>query len=438
MELKQANECLAKMLDTFRSNMGAVTFSTWFEKLKVYFCDNHTLILITDNPVTAKYLNTRYLSTIDSNVPIYFGIPFDEVKILTEADAERLVREKSRTKLNPKYTFETFIVGQGNNVAHAASLAVAECPGEIYNPLFIYGGSGLGKTHLMTAIANYVLGVSPSTNIEFSNAEKFTNEVVEAIRSKRTQELRNRMRNVDMLFIDDVQFLTNRTATQEEFFNTFNELYNSGKQIVISSDRPPDEIPTLEERMRSRFKSGIVAAIDRPDFETRLAILSSKAENEGIAVEEEALYLLAQNIDSNIRELEGSLTNAKLLAKVHGNSVITAEIAAAAIKDHKPSSPQEKEQLSVETIIEEVAARFRVSGDDILSSNRSKEFTVPRQMAIYLARELLGASTTRIGADFKRDHTPVMHACKKAEELMEEDSNFSSAVQDIRMKLGGR
>jgi len=438
MEIAKANECLTKMLDQFRESLGEIKFNTWFKGLSVYFCDSHSLILTAENPVAVNFLNSRYMSTIDSNVPLYFGIPFEEVRVMTAMDAERLVKEKSRTKLNPKYTFETFIVGQGNNVAHAASLAVAECPGEIYNPLFIYGGSGLGKTHLMTAIANYVLGEHPQTNIEFSNSEKFTNEVVEAIRLKRTQELRNRMRNVDMLFIDDVQFLTNRTATQEEFFNTFNELYNSGKQIVISSDRPPDEIPTLEERMRSRFKSGIVAAIDRPDFETRLAILSSKAENDHINIEEEALYLLAQNVDTNIRELEGSLTNAKLLAKVSGNSIITAEIAANAIKDHKPQTPSEPHQLCVETIIEEVAARFRISGSDILSSNRSKEFTVPRQMAIYLTRELLGASTTRIGAAFKRDHSTVMHACKKAEELMAGDNEFSLAVSEIRSRLGGK
>lgn len=434
MDLDAANKCWINMQAALREQLGEVRFGTWFKSLQVHSADNKTLVLHAREKFITDYINNKYKSTLLLLATTYFGEEFDNILILPTAEVNKLVTPPDTTKLNPKYTFDTFIVGQSNSLAHAASLAVAESPGTEYNPLFIYGGAGLGKTHLMTAIANYVLASDPSSRIVFSNSEKFTNEVVDAIRQKRTRELRDRMRSVDLLFIDDIQFLSNRTATQEEFFNTFNELYLASKQIVITSDRPPDEISTLQERMRSRFKSGVVVDIGKPDLETRMAILRSKAANEGIQIDEDAISYIAERIDTNIRELEGGLTNARLLAKVEGSDVITLDIAGRSVKESKPVASEKP--LSPEAIIASVAAIYGVSADDILSARRSREFTVPRQLAIYLTRELCAYSTTRVGDAFGRDHSTVLHACKKAEELMEQEGDFRDAANRIIAQMG--
>ena len=435
MDLTQANQSWDKVQKILLDQMGQVRYETWFQPLKVYSTENNILVLHTKDSFVVNFVSSRYKNTLYFLCCEHFQQNFDDIRILCDSELEKYQRQLDAARLNPKYTFENFIVGQSNRMAHAASVAVAECPGTEYNPLFIYGGAGLGKTHLMTAIANYVLLNNSNTTIEFSNSEKFTNEVVEAIRQKTTQQLRNRMRSVDILFIDDIQFLTNRTATQEEFFNTFNELYANSKQIVITSDRPPDEIATLEERMRSRFKSGIVVDIGKPDVETRIAILRSKASSDGIAIDEDAISYIAEIIDTNIRELEGGLINASLKAKVEGIDHITIDIARSIVKDN---ATQKSSAITPEKIVDSVAEYYQVTPKDIFSSIRSREFAVPRQLAIYLTRELCGYSTTKIGAAFKRDHSTVMHACKKVEAMIEESVTFRLTTEQIKSDLGGK
>ena len=433
MDIEKANECWSKMQMALREQLTVQRYNTWFRYLMVYSAEDHTLVLHAREKFITDYVNKAYKNTLLLLASSFFGDEITDIVIIPTSETDKVARKTDSIKLNPKYTFDNFIVGQSNLLAHAASLAVAESPGDEYNPLFIYGGSGLGKTHLMTAIANYVLANNPSCRIEFSNAERFTNEVVEAIRQKRTPALRQRMRSVDMLFIDDVQFLSNRTATQEEFFNTFNELYMASKQIVITSDRPPDEIATLEERMRSRFKSGIVVDISKPDVETRMAILRSKAQNEGLKIDEDAISYIAERIDTNIRELEGGLINASLLAKVEHSPVITLEIVSRAVKDLKPI--QEEKTITPQLIISAVAAKYSIRPQDILSSNRSREFTVPRQLAIYLTRELCRYSTTRVGEAFGRDHSTVMHACRKTEEMLLNTPEFKDTVEQLKENI---
>ncbi len=433
MDLEYAKQCWAKVQQILLEQMGPVRYGTWFEPLKVYSTENNTLVLHTEENFVVNFVSSRYKNTLYFLCCEHFQQNFDDLRILCDGELEKYQRQLDAAHLNPKYTFENFIVGQSNRMAHAASVAVAECPGTEYNPLFIYGGAGLGKTHLMTAIANYVLLNDPGMTIEFSNSEKFTNEVVEAIRQKTTQQLRNRMRSVDVLFIDDIQFLTNRTATQEEFFNTFNELYANSKQIVITSDRPPDEIATLEERMRSRFKSGIVVDIGKPDIEMRMAILRSKASNDGISIDEEAIAYLAERIDTNIRELEGGLINSSLAAKVEKADLITLDIVKKVVRD---TAKEIAAAVTPEKIIDSVAVYYKVSSRDILSNVRSREFAVPRQLAIYLTRELCGYSTTKIGETFQRDHSTVMHACKKVESMMEESVTFRLTAEQIKSDLG--
>lgn len=432
MDISEAQKCWEQMKQVLRSQLGETRY-TWFADMKLHSADEKTLVLYHHEEFMANFVNNKYQEILYNLSPSYFGVKFETIKILPEKEIANYVKKMENSHLNSKYTFDTFVVGQSNLLAHAASLAVAESPGTEYNPLFIYGGSGLGKTHLMTAIANYVLQNNPLLNIEFSNSEKFTNEVVEAIRQKRTAELRSRMRSVDLLFIDDVQFLSNRTATQEEFFNTFNELYSAGKQIVLSSDRPPDEIATLEERMRSRFKSGIVVDIGKPDVETRMAILRSKAAAEGIRIEEEAVSFIAERIDTNIRELEGTLSNASLIAKVENSSVITEDIARRSIKEVKTAPI--RRTVTIDDVINAVSRRYGIPAADILSEKRNREVMIPRQMAIYLAREICSASTTRIGDAFGRDHSTVMHACKKAEEMIRDSRDASAMAEQIRLIL---
>ncbi|MBQ3762041.1 MAG: chromosomal replication initiator protein DnaA [Clostridia bacterium] len=432
MDIEKATQAWRTMQGLLLDQLGTVRFNLWFNSLEVYMLENHLLVMHAKDKYVTDHLNSHYKDTLYFLAVAHMDRDLEDIRILNDSELEKFQRQLDNSKLNPKYTFENFVVGASNRMAYAASMAVAEFPGTEYNPLFIYGGAGLGKTHLMTAIANFVLLNDTSKTIEFTNSERFTNEVVEAIRQKKMVQLRNRMRCVDILFIDDIQFLTNRTATQEEFFNTFNELYSAGKQIVITSDRPPNEISTLEERMRSRFKSGAVVDIGKPDVETRMAILRSKAGNEHISIDEDAISYIAEKIDTNIRELEGGLINANLRAKVDKSDVITLDIASSVIKD---SETKEKKPVTPERIIESVARNYGISPKDILSGVRSREFTVPRQLAIYLTREICLYSTTRIGEFFGRDHSTVMHSIKKAREMIDESLTFRLTADQIKSSL---
>lgn len=336
--------------------------------------------------------------------------------------------------LNPRYTFDTFVVGHGNRFAHAAALAVAEAPAKAYNPLFLYGGVGLGKTHLMQAIGHHVTRTNARSKILYITSETFTNELIDSIRNDKTLQFRNKYRNIDILLIDDIQFLAGKERTQEEFFHTFNALYEANKQIVISSDRPPKEIPTLEERLRSRFEWGLTADIQAPDFETRIAILQKKAELSELSVPNEILSYIASKILSNIRELEGALIRVVAFASLT-SSEITIPLVDHVLKDILAPN-KDKVNLSIDLIKKATAEYYSVKIDDMSAKIRTKEIAIARQVAMYLARELTGASLPKIGEDFGgRDHTTVLHAYEKIKAALRNETDIQEAVKSISAKL---
>ena len=355
--------------------------------------------------------------------------------VATPSDSEKELEaeiELSNKVLNPKYTFDTFVVGNNNRFAQAAALAVADKPSEAYNPLFLYGGVGLGKTHLMHAIANEILVHNKNTSILYVTSEKFTNQLINAIKDNKNEQFRNKYRNIDVLLIDDIQFIAGKERIQEEFFHTFNALHESGKQIVISSDRPPKDINFLEDRLKSRFEWGLIADISNPDYETRLAILRKKAQLDNIIIDDDILSNIANKIDSNIRELEGTLN--KLIAKASLiNSPITMEMAEKAIND---VVTQQEKILSIELIQETISKYFNISVNDLKGIKRSVDVTFPRQIAMYLCRNVAGQPLTVIGSKFgKRDHTTVLHACNKIESEVKENPSTKRIVDSVKNLL---
>ena len=338
--------------------------------------------------------------------------------------------------LNPKYTFDTFVVGSNNKFAHAASLAVAESPGEIYNPLFLYGGVGLGKTHLMHSIAHFILQKNPSSRILYVTSEEFTNEVIEAIRNSNNTAMtkfREKYRNIDVLLIDDVQFIIGKESTQEEFFHTFNSLHSAKKQIIISSDKPPKDMEILEERFRSRFEWGLIADITLPDYETRMAILHKKEEMDGYDINEEVIKYIANNIKSNIRELEGAINKVMAFAKLEKKEV-TLELAEQALKDI--ISPDEKKVITPDYIISMVAEHFDVTVDDLCGNKRNSKIVTPRQIAMYLCREIISTPLKSIGKCLgNRDHTTIMHGIDKIEKEINNDENLKNTIETLKKKI---
>ncbi len=340
-------------------------------------------------------------------------------------------RSKRGVQLNPKYTFRNFVVGAGNQFAHAACMAVAEQPAKAYNPLFIYGGVGLGKTHLLNAIGNHVAERS-DLRIAYLTTEQFTNEVINSIRYDKMIDLRKRYRNIDMLMIDDIQFLAGKERTQEEFFHTFNSLYEARKQIVLSSDRFPKDMPDIEERLRSRFEWGLIADLQPPDVETRIAILRKKSEDEGVKLPEDVIHFLANTMKSNIRELEGSLVRLGAYSSLTGQ-VITLDMAKNVLRD---LIGDKKKIISMDDIQEAVGARFHVKISDLKSRRRSKTLVHPRQIAMYLCRELTDASFPEIGRQFGgKDHTTIIHACRQISKARETDSTLSATIESLKEQI---
>lgn len=336
-------------------------------------------------------------------------------------------------RLNARYTFETFVIGNSNRFAHAASVAVAETPAKAYNPLFIYGGVGLGKTHLMHAIGHYVCGQNPSTRVAYVSTETFTNEFINAVRENKTLEFQNKYRHVDVLLIDDIQFLAGKERTQEEFYHTFNAIHEANKQIVISSDRPPKEIPTLEDRLRSRFEWGLICDIQAPDLETRIAILRKKAQVENLDVPDEVISYIAHNIETNIRELEGALTRVVAYSAMM-RSPVTNELAIYALKDILP--PNRPKQVTIDTIKQVVAEHYNIRLSDFEVRNRTRSVAFPRQIAMYLSREMTDSSLPKIGEEFGgRDHTTVIHACDKIAEDIKHDPAFAHTVEQLIARI---
>ncbi len=428
-----------------REDMPEVSYKTWISSsLKPITMEGDLLYLEVVSEFVRKTILGRYQDLICNAVSDQYH---RQVSIEYLTPQERQERFESghgaqsaaagahntHTQLNPKYTFDTFVVGNSNRFAHAASLAVAEAPGDAYNPLFIYGGVGLGKTHLMHAIGHYVAQNFAGQRLLYITSENFTNELIAAIKDNKNIEFRDRFRNLDVLMIDDIQFLAGRERTQEEFFHTFNALHTAGKQIIITSDRPPKEIARLEDRMVSRFEWGLIADIQRPDIETRIAILRQKAQSEGYQVEDEVLQLIATHIESNIRELEGSLTRVLAYAALEGKPLDVA-LATAALGDILIG--REPKRLTCEMIQRAVASYYSLDVAELKGAKRNREITLPRQVSMYLTRELTDLSLPRIGDEFGgRDHTTVMHSCEKITELVRTKNKVTQEIDDIRKEL---
>lgn len=434
MEITNAHqESWQNALKMLENTLPSASYSTWFKPLKLHAVNGDNILIEAPNPFVLNQLNGRYKSMLENVLAQTFGRRYDLTLALT-ADIEKHMAQLTRTMLNTKYTFDNFIVGSSNSFAHAASLAVAEQPAGAYNPLFLYGGVGLGKTHLMNAIGNYILTEDPSKNVLFITSETFTNEFIDALVKKRgTSELRDKMRNVDVLIVDDIQFLAKTTATQEEFFHTFNHLYEKGKQIILSSDRPPNEIPTIEDRLRSRFSMGLTVDIRKPDFETRVAILKRKCIDESIPCDDEVLEYIAGRVESNIRELEGALNRLRAKNELIGGR-IDLQFAVDTLEGILPVD--QPRTVTAQVILDVVSQRYNVTVADLQSKKRSKEYTLPRQIAMYLIREMTGLSTTAIGRELgDRDHTTVMHGCEKITEALAKDPTFKRNIEDLKESI---
>lgn len=432
--------------------MNDTSFNTWIsviEPQRVVPGENR-IVLEVPSSFIKNILSERYHILIKNTIQrvtsraydISFQSPEDAPeKVVAEPLAAAEKNEVSSAppqtsigNLNPRYVFETFVVGNSNRFAHAASLAVAEAPAKAYNPLFIYGGVGLGKTHLMHAIGHYILQHNPGMKVFYASSESFTNELINSIRDDRNIEFRNKYRNVDVLLIDDIQFIANKERTQEEFFHTFNALHQYNKQIVISSDRPPKEIPTLEERLRSRFEWGLIGDIQPPDYETRIAILRKKAEMEQIRVPDEVLLYIAKRIQSNIRELEGALNRIVVQCSLNNNE-ITLEAAGETINDIFSTKSR---QVTVSFIKEYISGQYNIKLEEIDSAKRTRSIAFPRQIAMYLTRELTDLSLPKIGSEFgNRDHTTVMHAHEKIVTEMRSDDSLKHRIERMMEEIRG-
>ncbi|GAA0092407.1 chromosomal replication initiator protein DnaA [Paraclostridium bifermentans] len=434
-----------KTLQLIKGELSPPSFNAFFKQIKPLQIQSNTLILLVPNDFTKGILEDRYLNLIESSVNqlslkkhnIKFVLSENEVKGLDkdqQLDDDTQIRKKY-PNLNPKYTFDTFVIGNSNRFAHAACVAVAEAPARAYNPLFLYGGVGLGKTHLMHAIGHHIMEQKKDPKVVYVSSEKFTNELINSIKDDRNEEFRNKYRNVDVLLIDDIQFIAGKERTQEEFFHTFNSLHEANKQIIISSDRPPKEIPTLEDRLRSRFEMGLITDIQAPDFETRMAILRKKAQMEDIDVPNEVTVYIAKNIKSNIRELEGALTRVVAYSSLT-NRTISFELASEALKDIITTSKHE--EITVNRIKEKVSAVFSLKMEDFNSKKRTRSISYPRQVAMYLSRELTDLSLPKIGEEFGgRDHTTVIHAHDKISKDIENNEDFKEKVNKIILDLKG-
>lgn len=433
-----------EVLNLIKVELTEVSFNTWLKTIEPISISTNKVILAAPNEFTKGILVGRYLNLIKSALTqvteqefiIQFIIPGEEQSSnVGQSMVQENIDNNQRSQLNPKYSFDTFVIGNSNRFAHAASLAVAEAPAKAYNPLFIYGGVGLGKTHLMHAIGHYILSQNPDSKVVYVSSEKFTNELINSIREYRNEEFRNKYRNIDVLLVDDIQFIAGKEGTQEEFFHTFNALHEANKQIIISSDRPPKEIPTLEDRLRSRFEWGLITDIQPPDLETRIAILRKKATMENITVSDNVMLYIASKIQSNIRELEGALIRVVAYSSLT-NSDITEELAEEALKDIL--SNNKTIEITVDLIKEVISKSFKIKLDDFNSKKRTRAIAYPRQVAMYLTRELTDLSLPKIGDEFGgRDHTTVIHACDKIGTELEDNIELKRKIDEIIKDLRG-
>jgi chromosomal replication initiator protein len=449
----------SRLLDHARQNLPEQTFRTWLEPTEALTVENGTIIVGTPDRFAADWNDSKHAELLASYAPVALGHP---IKIVFRVDEERKTRpqmdffvapppdrgpqesatpDPGASQLSARYTFQNFVIGKSNELAAAAAQAVAAAPGKVYNPLFIYGDTGLGKTHLMQAIAHEILHHTPRTRLQFVSTEQFTNEMVYSIQVRKNHEFRRRYREVDLLLVDDVHFLKGKEATQEEFFHTFNALYEAGRQLILTSDRPPSEIPGLEARLVSRFQWGMVADIQQPDLEHRIAILRNKAtlDHLELTIPEDVIRFIAENIRSSVRELEGSIIRLLAYASLKHRE-ITIDLAREALRDKLRNGDDDLNgagrMLTPTAIQEAVAVEWGVTTEGLRSKSRTKHLTVPRQISMYLIRSLLGIQLVEIGTLFGgRDHSTVIHSLEKVEETLATNEQFRRRVERVRKGL---
>lgn len=445
MDIKENWDLIKETLKT-EYDLSEISYNTWIKPLRFHSVDHDvvTIMIPSDQAHALKYISSKYKSYFQVTVSEMFNHTYD-IEFILEKDADDEMMSApgnvyninyENANLNSKYRFDTFVVGGNNKFAHSASLAVAESPGVAYNPLYLYGGAGLGKTHLMHSIGHFILEHNPDMKVLYVTSEQFTNEVIESIRSGNASKMtkfREKYRTVDVLLIDDVQFIIGKESTQEEFFHTFNVLHSAGKQIILSSDKPPKEMETLEERFRSRFEWGLIADIQPPDYETRMAILKKNAENYNKEINEEIFQYIATNIKSNIRELEGAFNKVIAYSKLNKVEINLSSVQEA-LKDI--ISPNEKKQITSGLIVEVVAEHFGITPEDIMSKRRNTEYVLPRQICMYLCRKYTDDSLQSIGkAVGKKDHTTVIHGIEKITEDIEKNDELKGKIDIIIKKL---
>ncbi|MEI6602791.1 MAG: chromosomal replication initiator protein DnaA [Clostridia bacterium] len=446
---KYMKEYWTNALSLIKKEVTDISYKTWILPIKPHSITGNVFYLLVESSFQKDFIVNRFSDLIKNCINQANSVKY---KILFLDSADALVSESVETSvpepqkddtsysflnslLNSKYTFDTFVIGAGNRLAHAGAVAVSENPSKSYNPLFIYGGSGLGKTHLLHSIGHHILSQNPKTKVLYVSSELFANELINAIKDKATEAFRTKYRNIDVLMIDDIQFLAGKEQTQEEFFHTFNSLYQSNKQIILSCDQPPKEITTLEERLRSRFAWGLIADIQAPDLETRIAILKKKAESENVVVPENVLVYIASNVSSNIRDLEGALN--KLIAYCTLlNTDMTEECAEKVLNDMLHSNS--KRTVTCDIIINTVARYFEIRNEEIIGKKRNKEYTFPRHISMFLCRELTDYSLPHIGTVFSKDHTTIMHGIEKIGDDAARNPETKRVLDEIKVNIIGK
>jgi len=430
--------------EELKKTLGAISFDTWIAPLKFKEIKEGSFIIEVPDIFFKSWVENNYLEKIKEVIKTTtnqnYNINFEVNPNILTKDTNKILKtiqrgfgeEPDSIKLNPRFTFENFVVGASNRMAYAASVAVANSPAKAYNPLFIYGGVGLGKTHLMQAIAQHILSKNPQFKVKYISSEKFTNELIASIQNKTTEKFRQKYRNIDVLLIDDIQFIAGKDASQEEFFHTFNSLYDYHKQIVISSDRPPREIPKLEERLISRFSWGLIVDIQQPDFETRVAILKKKIEKENIKIDDDVINFIATNITTNIRELEGALIRIIAYSLID-NKPITLELTKEILKD---MVKEINKKITPDFILERIKNYFDISIEDLKKEKRNKNLVLPRQVAMYLIRELTELSLPEIGNFFgSKHHTTILYAYKKIKEEIKRNEKLKIIINNILQEI---
>jgi chromosomal replication initiator protein len=438
--LLSAQEIWNRTEELLDGELTKISLDTWIKTVKPLNIKNDTFTLEAPSEFNKDILKSRYLTLIANAVKTVTNKEYTVEVVFKDVNSTPNSSEENPNAhssiLNPKYTFDTFVRGNGNQFAHAGAVAVAEFPAKRYNPFFLYGGVGLGKTHLMHAIGHYILEQNPDARVLYVTSEKFTNELINSIRDSKNEEFRNKYRNIDVLLIDDIQFIIGKERTQEEFFHTFNALYEAQKQIIISSDKAPKDIITLEERLRSRFEWGLLADIQAPDIETRIAILQKKAQLEKFNVPDDVHFYIADNIVSNIRELEGALNRVVAYASLI-NSPLTVELTQECLKQMITSA--NAKEINPTAIMKIVGRYFNINPEHLLGKKRSRDITYPRQLAMFLCRELTDLSLPKIGKAFGgRDHTTVLHACEKIHDELQNNTEVRRAISEMKKNITGK